>query len=58
MSEEQEAAKRRFDAASREIGKQLVTNQGGKRAETNYGEAYQALVAVGGAPQIKQKYRS
>jgi hypothetical protein len=57
MSEVQEAAKRTYDAASREIQKQLVTNQGGKRAETVYGQAYQALVAAGGAPQIKQKYR-
>jgi len=46
-----------YEAARKEINKSLNSNQGGKRAETVYAEAYQGLVVLGLAPQLKRKYR-
>lgn len=57
MSEEQERALRDYDAASRKVQQQLTMTKGGRRAEVAYGDAYQQMVAVGIAPQIKAKYR-
>lgn len=46
-----------FNAASVAVKKSLPMKQGGSGAETQYTEAYQALVRAGLAPQIRQKYR-
>jgi hypothetical protein len=53
--EEQATARSRFDAAGREIAKQLV-GKAGAANEVRYGEAYQSLVRAGGAPRLKRKY--
>ncbi|WMI34147.1 hypothetical protein SLAY_61 [Microbacterium phage Slay] len=55
MSEAQAIAEAGFAAASRDLAKQLV-GKAGAANETRYGEAYQRLVQVGGAPQLKRKY--
>jgi len=55
MTEELEAARRDFAAASKAMQAQLTGKQGAAN-ETRYGEAYQRLVLAGGAPQIKRKY--
>jgi hypothetical protein len=55
QSDEVERLKREFSAASKRL-----TGASGKSApgiEKGYGQAYQALVRVGAAPQIKHKYR-
>ncbi|XAO35728.1 hypothetical protein SEA_SARBEAR_60 [Microbacterium phage SarBear] len=55
MNEAQERAATDFAAAGRDLAKQLV-GKAGAANETRYGEAYQRLVQVGGAPQLKRKY--
>jgi hypothetical protein len=57
MTEEQEKAARGYEDARKEVEKALPTNNGGKRAEVRYADAYQRLVQVGLAPQLKRKYR-
>lgn len=57
MTEHEEKAVRDYEAARKEVLKQLNTNQGGKKAEVGYAIAYQGLVVLGLAPQLKRKYR-
>lgn len=57
MTEEQEAAVRRYEAARKTVMGQPTIAQGGKRAEVKYAEAYQGMVRAGVAPQLKRKYR-
>lgn len=57
MTEEQKNAVRDFEAARKNVEKQLIMNQGGRKAEIAYGEAYQGLVVKGLAPQLRKKYR-
>ena len=47
-----------FEAASKKVRQALGAKQGGAAAESQYGDAYQALVRAGLAPQIRKKYRS
>lgn len=54
-TEELEKATADFNAASREIAKQL-TGKAGNAAEIRYSEAHQRLVRVGGAQPLKRKY--
>jgi hypothetical protein len=55
MTEEQDKAVRAFAAASKRLSGSSGKSAGG--IEAGYGEAYQALVRLGIAPQIKAKYR-
>lgn len=57
MTDREEALLRDFDKAGAAIRKSLTTTGGGTGAETNYSQAYQALVREGLAPQIRRKYR-
>lgn len=57
LTEAQEQATREFEAASKNVQKALIANQGGKKAEIAYGEAYQGLVVAGLAPQLRKRYR-
>lgn len=57
LTEDQKVAVRNYEAARKQVEKSLTTVNGGKRAETVYAEAYQKLVQVGLAPQLKRKYR-
>lgn len=56
-TDEELAALRDYESARKEVNKCLVTNSGGKRAEAIYADAYQRLVRLGLAPQLKRKYR-
>lgn len=57
MTEDQEKALRDYEAARRTVQGMLVGKQG-NRAEIEYGEAYQRMVALGIAPQINLSYRT
>jgi len=46
-----------YSKARKAVEGQPTVAQGGKRAEINYAEAYQRLVVLGLAPQLKRKYR-
>ncbi len=48
---------RRFRSASAKLGKGLSVAEGGKKAEEEYGQAYQQLVLYGFAPQLRHRYR-
>lgn len=56
MTEQQLAAQRDFDEARRKVLAGLTVAQGAIKAETQYAEAYQAMVRAGLEPQIKAKY--
>lgn len=55
MSEQIEKAVRDYDEAAKQIRAQ-VTGKPGNANEVRYGEAYQRLVRLGQAPQLKRKY--
>lgn len=55
MSEEIERAVREMERAHDNLARS--GGKGGSGAESRYGEAYQALVALGERPQIRLKYR-
>lgn len=57
MNDEETKAVSAFESARKVVLGQPTAAQGGKRAEVNYGEAYQNLVLLGLAPQIGGKYR-
>lgn len=57
MTEQETKAVAAYETARKEVLKQLNTNQGGKKAEVGYAIAYQSLVVLGLAPQLKRKYR-
>ena len=57
MNDEVAELRRDFEIASKQVAKALTMNSGGAKAEVAYGVAYQALVRVGAAPQLRKKYR-
>jgi hypothetical protein len=57
MNDEQKSALNDYEKAFKKISGQPTVAQGGVRAEIEYAEAYQGLVSVGLAPQLKRKYR-
>jgi hypothetical protein len=56
--EQIDQAQKAYDAARAEVRKQLTFAEGARRAETRYSEAYQRLVRLGVAPQLKLKHRT
>lgn len=56
LTDEQTKALREFESATKNMRAGLV-GKPGFSAERVYGIAYQALVRVGLAPQIKNRYR-
>lgn len=57
MNEDQINADREYQAIRKSVQGQPTVAQGAIRIETQYADAYQGLVRVGLAPQIKAKYR-
>lgn len=57
MSDELEKARSEFRRAQTRVAACLVHSQGAQGAEAAYSQAYQALVRLGDAPQIRKKYR-
>jgi hypothetical protein len=57
MNDEQNKALNEFEAARKRVHGQPTVSQGAIRSETQYAEAYQELVRLGLAPQIKAKHR-
>lgn len=57
MTDEQTKAINAYEAARKVVNGQPTVAQGGTRAEIRYAEAYQTLVVLGLAPQLKRKYR-
>ena len=57
MNDEQQKALNNYEAARKAILGQPTVAQGAIRGETQYAEAYQEMVRVGLAPQIKAKHR-
>jgi hypothetical protein len=56
MTEAQEKATRNFETAQADLRKQ-ITGKGGASNEIKYGQAYQKMVELGLAPQLKSGYR-
>lgn len=56
MEDEVRQARQGYDTAFRSI-KEAIPGKPGFGIEARYGEAYQRLVRLGVAPQLKRKYR-
>lgn len=57
MSEEVEKAQAEYRRQQTRVAKCPVTAEGGSGVESAYATAYQALVRLGAAPQLRKKYR-
>ena len=57
MDDQQRKALSEYNAAAAALKRQLKTKQGGKKDEKRFADAYQTLVSLGLAPQIRKKYR-
>ena len=57
MNDQQVKAVNNFEAARKAVQGSPTVSQGAIRSETRYADAYQELVRLGLAPQLKTKYR-
>lgn len=55
MTDEQQKLVSAFNAASKRLG--AASGKSASGVESGYGEAYQALVKAGLAPQLRRRYR-